>query len=76
MKSGKRHSRTWKSLATRAVYEIVPQFQLLPHIIVVAQYTETNADVVGVMPLSELEKPLQYVEKPCHSGGVQDRGKI
>jgi hypothetical protein len=47
---------TWKSHATRAGNEIEPQFQLLPHIIVIALYAEANTNVVGVMPLPELEK--------------------
>ena len=33
-------------------------FNCYPHIIVVALYAETNADVVGVTPLPELEKAI------------------
>ena len=55
-RAGKSHSRTWKSLATRAGNEIEPQFQMLPHIIVIALYADASADVVGVTPLPELEK--------------------
>ena len=58
-RAGKSHSRTWKSLATRAGNEIEPQFQLLPPYYRCCLYAETNADVVEVTPLSELEMPLQ-----------------
>ena len=51
-------------------------FNGYPHICDVGQFTGTNIEVMEVMPLWELEKPLQYVEKPCQSGGVQDRDKI